>query len=102
MIDLNLIRINKELVKENIKRKFQDHKLPLVDEVLVLDEQYRQLKQAADKLRETRNNKSSEIGHLVRTKKLDEVNKIKEEVNNINHKLERIEVEENCSPRKRW
>ena len=94
MIDLNLIRINKELVKENIKRKFQDHKLPLVDEVLVLDEQYRQLKQAADKLRETRNNKSSEIGHLVRTKKLDEVNKIKEEVNNINHKLEIIEVEE--------
>ena len=94
MIDLNLIRINKELVKENIKRKFQDYKLPLVDEVLVLDEQYRQLKQAADKLRETRNNKSSEIGHLVRTKKLDEVNKIKEEVNNINHKLEIIEVEE--------
>ncbi len=94
MIDLNLIRINKELVKENIKRKFQDYKLPLVDEVLVLDEQYRQLKQAADKLRETRNNKSSEIGHLVRTKKLDEVNKIKEEVNNINHKLETIEVEE--------
>jgi len=94
MIDLNLIRTNKELVKENIKRKFQDHKLSLVDEVLGLDEQYRQLKQAADKLRETRNNKSSEIGHLVRTKKLDEVNKIKEEVNTINHKLETIEVEE--------
>ncbi len=94
MIDLNLIRTNKELVKENIKRKFQDYKLPLVDEVLVLDEQYRQLKQEADKLREIRNNKSSEIGHLVRTKKLDEVNKIKEEVNNINHKLEIIEVEE--------
>lgn len=94
MIDLNLIRTNKELVKENIKRKFQDYKLPLVDEVLVLDEQYRQLKQEADKLREIRNNKSSEIGHLVRTKKLDEVNKIKAEVNNINHKLETIEVEE--------
>ena len=86
MIDLNLIRTNKELVKENIKKKFQDQKLPLVDKVLVLDEKYRQLKQEADNLRSTRNTKSSEIGALVRAQKTDEISKIKEEVNVINQK----------------
>ena len=95
MIDLNLIRTNKELVKENIKKKFQDQKLPLVDKVLVLDEKYRQLKQEADNLRSTRNTKSSEIGALVRAQKTDEISKIKEEVNVINQKIEKLEVEEN-------
>lgn len=95
MIDLNLIRTNKELVKENIKKKFQDQKLPLVDKVLVLDEKYRQLKQEADNLRSARNTKSSEIGALVRAQKTDEISKIKEEVNVINQKIEKLEVEEN-------
>lgn len=95
MIDLNLIRTNKELVKENIKKKFQDQKLPLVDKVLVLDEKYRQLKQEADNLRSTRNTKSSEIGALVRAQKTDEISKIKEEVNVINQKIEKLEAEEN-------
>jgi seryl-tRNA synthetase len=94
MIDLNLIRTNKELVKENIKKKFQDQKLPLVDKVLVLDEKYRQLKQEADNLRSTRNTKSSEIGALVRAQKTDEISKIKEEVNVINQKIEKLEAEE--------
>ncbi|MDD2180983.1 MAG: serine--tRNA ligase [Bacilli bacterium] len=94
MIDLNLIRTDKELVKENIRKKFQDYKLPLVDEVLVLDEKYRKLKQDADKLRGIRNNKSSEIGALVRNKQLDEVEKIKKEVEEINVELEEIEIDE--------
>ncbi len=95
MIDLNLIRNNKEMVKENIRKKFQDDKIKLVDKVFDLDIQYRELKQVADTLRSKRNNKSSEIGTLVRANKLDEVEKIKKEVNDINNKLETIEAEEN-------
>ncbi|MFA5604038.1 MAG: serine--tRNA ligase [Bacilli bacterium] len=94
MIDLNLIRNNKELVKENIKKKFQDHKLPLVDEVLVLDEKNRELKLEGDNLRSARNNKSSEIGALMREKLVDDANKIKEEVNQINKRIEELETEE--------
>lgn len=94
MIDLNLIRNNKELVKENIRKKFQDHKLPLVDEVLVLDEKNRELKLEGDNLRSTRNNKSSEIGALMREKLVDDANKIKEEVNQINKRIEELETEE--------
>ncbi len=94
MIDINLIRENKELVKNNIKRKFQEHKLSLVDEVLLLDKQFREIKQEGDNLRSIRNNKSSEIGALVRDKKHDEVEKIKQEVNDINQKLENLEEEE--------
>ena len=59
MIDIRLIRENKELVKENIKKKFQDHKLPLVDEVYDLDIQFREAKQEADKLRAEKNKKWS-------------------------------------------
>ena len=57
MIDIRLIRENKELVKENIKKKFQDHKLPLVDEVYDLDIQFREAKQEADQLRAEKNKK---------------------------------------------
>ncbi|MDD4547779.1 MAG: serine--tRNA ligase [Bacilli bacterium] len=94
MIDLNLIRNNKELVKENIRKKFQDHKLPLVDEVLKLDEKNRELKSEGDNLRSARNNKSSEIGALMREKLVDDANKIKEEVNEINKRIEELEAEE--------
>ncbi|MDD2518440.1 MAG: serine--tRNA ligase [Bacilli bacterium] len=94
MIDLNLIRNNKELVKENIRKKFQDHKLPLVDEVLKLDEKNRELKSEGDNLRSARNNKSSEIGALMREKLVDNANKIKEEVNEINKRIEELEAEE--------
>ena len=80
MIDINLIRENKELVKENIKKKFQDKKLPLVDEVEALDKTYREYKLKGDNLRALKNSKSAEIGALMRDKKIDEANKIKEEV----------------------
>ncbi len=94
MIDLNLIRTNPKLVKDNLRKKFQEEKLPLVDKVLTLDEKYRSLKQKADSLRETRNKKSKEIGRLVRDSKFEEINKIKEEVNNLNKDLEVIEKKE--------
>ena len=80
MIDINLIRTNPDLVKENIKKKFQDSKLPLVDEVFNLDKENRALKQEGDDLRARRNKLSSQIGLLVREKKLEEVDKIKAEV----------------------
>ena len=94
MIDINLIRNNKELVKENIKKKFQNQKLPLVDEIFDLDKRVRELKKEGDDLRSSINTKSSEIGLLMRDKKLEEANLIKEEVNNIKEKAIAIEQQE--------
>ncbi len=87
MIDIKLIRENKELVKENIKKKFQDHKLPLVDEVYELDKEFRDVKQKGDELRALRNSKSSEIGSLMREGKKDEAMKIKEEVSSFGDRI---------------
>ncbi len=94
MIDINLIRTNKELVKENIKKKFQDEKLPLVDEVEALDKQNRALKQEVDNLRAFRNSLSEQIGKLMREKKVTEANKIKETVKKNNERIAEIEKEE--------
>ena len=94
MIDINLIRNNPELVKENIKKKFQDKKLPLVDEVAKLDKEYRALKQEGDALRATRNSLSAEIGKLMKDKKIEEANKIKEQVKSNNERAAEIEVKE--------
>lgn len=92
MIDIKLIRENKELVKENIKKKFQDEKLPLVDEVYELDIKFREAKAEADNIRADKNKKSSEIGALMRDKKVDEANAIKEEIANMDARI--IELEE--------
>ena len=94
MLDIKFVRENKELVKENIKKKFQDEKLPLVDEVVELDEKVRSLKLEGDELRKNRNSISSEIGLLMRDKKIDEANAKKAEVTAINEKLVSIEEEE--------
>ena len=94
MIDIKLIRESKELVKENIKKKFQDEKLPLVDEVFTLDENVRKLKLEGDNLRKERNEKSNKIGKLIKEKQLEEVEQIKKEVSEINAKLETLEKEE--------
>ena len=94
MIDIKLIRENKDLVKENIKKKYQDEKLPLVDEVYELDQELRKLKQQGDSLRQERNITSDEIGILFREKKADEANAKKEKVIEINKKLEDIEKKE--------
>ena len=81
MIDIKFLRENPEEVKENIRKKFQDSKLPLVDEVLALDVESRQNKQNADSLRAGRNKFSKEIGALMHQGKKDEAEKMKELVN---------------------
>ena len=83
MIDIKLIRENRELVKENIKKKFQDEKLPLVDEVYELDIKVREIQTKADNLAAEKNKKSKEIGLLMKDKKIDEANKIKDEIAHI-------------------
>lgn len=80
MIDIELIRKNPELVKENIKKKFQDQKLPLVDEVIELDKQNRELKQLGDNLRAERKTLSGQVGMLMKEKKFAEAEEIKEKV----------------------
>ena len=95
MLDIKFVRENKEIVKENIRKKFQDEKLPLVDEVIELDKKIRELKQEGDNLRQERNSVSDAIGLLMREKKIDEANTNKEKVVEINKKLVSIEEEEN-------
>ena len=90
MIDIKLIRENRDIVKENIKKKFQDEKLPLVDEVYNLDKEYRDCKSKGDELRSEKNKLSSSIGELMRNKKVDEANKTKEKVSSMQHEIEEL------------
>ena len=94
MLDIKFVRENSEKVKENIKKKFQDKKLPLVDEVIELDKRVRELKAEGDTLRQQRNTVSDEIGSLFREKHVDEANEKKQVVVDINEKLVDIEKEE--------
>ena len=94
MIDIKLIRENPELVKENIKKKFQDHKLVLVDEVVAFDKELRAAKLEADTLRGKRNSVSKSIGMLMGQKKIEEANEAKKEVVAINERLAFLEKEE--------
>ena len=93
MLDIKFIRENPEIVKENIKKKFQEKKLVLVDEVISLDVKIRELKQKGDNLRKERNDLSGNIGMLMREKKVDESNAIKDQVKKINDELTNIEPE---------
>ena len=90
MIDIKFLRENPDLVRENIKKKFQNHKLILVDEILDLDKKNRETKLNGDELRMKRNSLSSEIGNLMKNGKKDEAESIKSQVQKIN-----IELEEN-------
>ncbi len=90
MIDIKLIRENKDLVKENIKKKFQDAKLPLVDEIYDLDIECRDCKVKVENLRALKNQKSGEIGLLMRDKKIDEANKLKEEISKYGNEIEEL------------
>lgn len=81
MIDIKFLRENPEAVRENIKKKFQDHKLPLVDEVIALDAQARKTQQEADNLRAERNRLSKQIGALMGQGKKDEAEEVKKQVN---------------------
>ncbi len=94
MLDLKFVRENPELVKENIRKKFQDQKLPLVDEVIELDKKVRALKNEGGELRAERNSSSSKIGLLMRNKEFEEVEKIKQRVVEINDRLLVLEKEE--------
>ena len=80
MIDIKLIRENKDLVKENIKKKFQDEKLPLVDEVFELDKKVREVQVKADGLKAEKNKLSGEIGKLMKDGKKDEAEEIKRKI----------------------
>ena len=94
MLDIKFIRENKELVKQNIRNKFQEQKLPLVDEVVELDEKIRSLKLEGDNLIGNRNSTSALIGQLMREGKREEANQTKQKVVEINEKLVTIEKEE--------
>ena len=94
MIDIKLIRENPDLVKENIKKKFQDEKLGLVDEVYEYDKTYREYKLEGDNLRAKRNDLSSQIGGFMREGKKDEAEKIKTQVGEINAHITELEEKE--------
>ena len=93
MIDIKFLRENPEVVKENIKKKFQDHKLGLVDEVIELDKKNREVMMHGDELRNERKTLSNEIGNLMRQGKKEEAESIKAKVQAINDEL--VENDEN-------
>ncbi|MBQ2825509.1 MAG: serine--tRNA ligase [Clostridia bacterium] len=92
MLDMKLIRTNPELVKENIKKKFQDSKLELVDKVIELDKKYRETKVECDSLRNQRKVKSKEIGGYMAKGLKDEAEKVKAEVGELGAKLTEMEA----------
>lgn len=100
MIDINLVRNNPELVRENIKKKFQDNKLSLVDEVVELDRDFRACKTKGDELRARRNAMSKEIGVKMAQGLKLEANKIKEEVKAMQGEMEALQVREEDLQRK--
>jgi len=94
MIDIKLIRENKDLVKENIKKKFQDEKLPLVDEVFELDKKVREVQVKADGLKADKNKLSGEIGKLMKDGKKDEAEAIKAEIAKTAEEITALEEEQ--------
>mgnify|MGYP000600245648 CR=1 FL=1 len=94
MIDIKFLRENPDAVKENIKKKFQDYKLPLVDQVIELDEQSRAVKKQADELRSNRNKISKQIGSLMAQGKKEEGMALKEEVTKQAEQLAELEKQE--------
>ncbi len=94
MIDIKFLRENPDVVRENIKKKFQEHKLSLVDEVIEFDKKARAAKQEADDLRANRNKLSKQIGQLMGQGKKDEAEKVKAEVNAQAERLSELEEQE--------
>ena len=96
MIDIKLIRENRELVKENIKKKFQDEKIALVDEIYELDKKYRDAKMNGDNLRSEKNKLSGTIGTLMKDKNIEEANQVKIKVKEMQNEIDNLtELEEN-------
>lgn len=100
MIDIKLIRENKELVKQNIRNKFQDEKLELVDQVFEMDKRVREVQTLKDEKRALKNKKSSLIGSLMADKKIDEANQIKDEIKVLSEEIENEEKEQTELARK--
>lgn len=94
MIDIKFLRENPDAVKENIRKKFQDHKLPLVDEVIELDAQARKTQQEADNLRAERNKLSKQIGALMGQGKKEDAEEVKKQVNAQAKRLEELAEKE--------
>lgn len=94
MLDINLFRTNPELIKENLKKKFQEHKNSMVDEIIELDAEYRTIKGRADDLRAQRNSLSKTIGQLMGQKKFDEAEEAKLKVQDYASELNEIEEKE--------
>ena len=91
MIDIKLIRENRDVVKENIKKKFQDEKLPLVDEIYEMDIKVREAQTKADNLKAEKNKMSGEIGKLMKDKKIEEANKVKEKIAKMADEIKKLE-----------
>jgi seryl-tRNA synthetase len=94
MIDIDILRKNPEIVKENIRKKYQDYKLPIVDEIIEIDSNYRQAITRASELRSQRNKLSKEIGGFMRSGQKEEAEKIKNEVSEIAKELSNLEISE--------
>jgi len=94
MLDIKFLRNNPELVKANIKKKFQDEKLPYVDEVIAMDEEIRQAKTKGDELRNNRNVVSRQIGQLMKEGKKAEAEEAKKKVTEMADELEALEKKE--------
>ena len=94
MIDIKLIRENRDLVKENIKKKFQDEKLGLVDEVFELDKEVREAKLKGDNLRSEKNNLSKSIGLLIKDGKKDEAEEVKKKISDMDAQIKILEISE--------
>ena len=91
MLDIKFVRANPDAVKENIRKKFQDAKLPLVDEVLELDQKYREAKTRCDYLRGQRNSLSKQIGGLMAKGQKEEAEKVKAQVAEAARELASLE-----------
>lgn len=94
MLDIKFLRNNPEIVKQNIKNKFQDDKLPLVDEVIVLDQRNREIKQEVEALRAEKNKASKEIGAMMAQKKLEEAEALKRKVSESAGRIDELSAEE--------
>ena len=94
MLDIKFLRSNPEIVKQNIKNKFQDEKLPLVDEVMALDQRNREIKQEVEALRAEKNKASKEIGAMMAQKKFEEAEALKKKVSESAGRIDDLSIEE--------
>ena len=94
MLDIKFLRNNPDIVKQNIKNKFQDEKLPLVDEVIELDKRNREIKQEVEALRADKNKSSKQIGAMMAQKKLEEAEELKKKVGEYAGRIDSLSEEE--------